>query len=29
LFAGGLLVSAWKTVTTLGGDKKIQSSTTN
>jgi len=29
LFAGGLLVSAWKTVTTLGGEKKTQSSTTN
>ena len=26
---GGLLVSAWKTVTALGGDKKVQSSTTN
>jgi hypothetical protein len=29
LFGGGLLVSAWKTVTTLGGDKKTQSSATN
>ena len=29
LFGGGLLVSAWKTVTTIGGDKKTQGSTTN
>ena len=29
LFGGGLLVSAWKTVTALGGEKKIQGSTTN
>jgi hypothetical protein len=29
LFGGGLLVSAWKTVTALGGDKKSESSTTN
>ncbi len=29
LFGGGLLVSAWKTVATFGGDKKIQSNTTN
>ena len=29
LFGGGLLVSAWKTLTALGGDKKIQSGATN
>ena len=29
LFGGGLLVSAWKTVTAFGGDKKSQGSTTN
>jgi hypothetical protein len=29
LFGGGLLVSAWKTVAALGGDKKTESSTTN
>ena len=29
LFGGGLLVSAWKTVTALGRDKKTQSSATN
>ena len=29
LFGGGLLVSAWKTVTALGGDKKTQGSATN
>ena len=29
LFAGGLLVSAWKTVAVLGGERKIQGSTTN
>ncbi len=29
LFGGGLLVSAWKTVAALGGEKKIQGSTTN
>ncbi len=29
LFGGGLLVSAWKTVTALGGQKKIQRSATN
>ena len=29
LFGGGLLVSAWKTVTALGGGKKTQRSATN
>ncbi len=29
LFGGGLLVSAWKTVASLGGEKKIQRSATN
>ena len=29
LFGGGLLVSAWKTVAALFGEKKVQSSTTN
>ena len=29
IFGGGLLVSVWKTVTTLGGEKKAQSSATN
>jgi hypothetical protein len=29
LFGGGLLVSAWKTVATLGGEKKTQGSATN
>jgi hypothetical protein len=29
LFGGGLLVSAWKTVTALGGGKKTQHSATN
>jgi len=29
LFGGGLLVSAWKTVTALGGGKKIERSATN
>ena len=29
LFGGGLLVSAWKTVTAFGGDKKTQGSATN
>ena len=29
LFGGGLLVSAWKTVAALGGENKIQRSTTN
>jgi len=29
LFAGALLVSAWKTVSALGGEEKNQSSTTN
>ena len=29
LFGGGLLVSAWKTVTALGGGKKAQRSATN
>jgi hypothetical protein len=29
LFGGGLLVSAWKTVAALGGEKKIQGSATN
>jgi len=29
LFGGGLLVSAWKTVTALGGENKNQSSATN
>ncbi len=29
LFGGGLLVSAWKTVTALGTHKKIESSATN
>ena len=29
LFGGGLLVSGWKTLVTLSGEKKTQSSTTN
>ena len=29
LFGGGLLVSAWKTLAALGGEKKIQRSATN
>ncbi len=29
LFGGGLLVSAWKTVTALGGEKNIQRSATH
>jgi hypothetical protein len=29
LFGGGLMVSAWKTVTALGGKKKVESSATN
>ncbi len=29
LFGGGLLVSAWRTVTALGGEKKTQGSATN
>jgi hypothetical protein len=29
LFGGGLLVSAWKTVAALGGEKKVQGSATN
>ncbi len=29
LFGGGFLVSAWKTVVTLGGEKKIEHSATN
>jgi hypothetical protein len=29
LFGGGLLVSAWKTLSALGGEKKVQGSATN
>jgi hypothetical protein len=29
LFGGGLLVSIWKTIATLGAEKKVQSSATN
>jgi hypothetical protein len=29
LFGGGLLVSAWKTLSTLAGDKKAEGSATN
>jgi hypothetical protein len=29
LFGGGLLVSAWRTVAAIGGEKKVESSATN